>query len=320
MRVIASHNKDKHIRLSSSAGGVFSILADKILQLGGIVYGASFDCQWGVRHIRVVDSKDLERLRGSKYVFSDFISSVSEAIADLALGKIVLFSGTPCQIAALKKKAGENDNLYLVEVVCHGAPDKKYWKAYLDELCAELHKNKSDIVSINFRDKCTGWKNYSFTIKFDDGEQFSQPHDDNIYMRAFLSDYTLREACFHCPFKYPDGSKADLTIGDFWGISQLAPELDNNWGTTIVIVRTQKGETLCENIEKRKIFTLDQISEYNPAIIKAPQRSELRDRFLETLKSNDCAIIPLFKKYLSLPLYKRIFLNLSKIKCRLLSR
>ena len=135
MRTFASHNEDIIIRNTSSAGGVFSSLAEEFIISGGIVYGASFNRNWNVEHIRVTKCSDLNKLRKSKYVFSKFSESISNALIDLRNGNNVLFSGTPCQIAAIKKSAGENKNLFCVEVVCHGAPETKYWTHYLDELC-----------------------------------------------------------------------------------------------------------------------------------------------------------------------------------------
>lgn len=229
MKVFAAHNKNHTIRATSSAGGVFSILAEDVINSGGVVFGVGFDAQWHPVHICVLDVDDLCLLRGSKYAFSvNSAGAINEAIELLNNDKRVLFSGTPCQIATLKHKIGDNDHLLTVEIVCHGAPESKYWEAYLAELVNQTRHKVCDIEHINFRDKRYGWKNYSFTIKFKDGDEFSQNREDNLYMRAFLQDYTLREACFRCPFKHPDGSKADITLGDLWGITQMTPDIDNN--------------------------------------------------------------------------------------------
>lgn len=265
MNVFAAHNPDPEIRRQSSSGGVFSLLAENILRNGGVVYGAAFADDWTVVHRRVDNEEGLATLRGSKYVYSNVGSAYSDVMTDLECGRQVLFSGTPCQVAAMKQRAGDNPMLLLVEIVCHGAPRPEYWKRYLAELCQQQDKTIADITSVNFRDKRTGWKNYSFTICFRDGTIFTQSHDDNLYMRAFLQNFTLREACFRCPFKQPEGSRANITLGDLWGISQLAPEIDNDLGTTLVIISFDNLSGLMDASARCRLEFNDVIR-YNPAI------------------------------------------------------
>ncbi|MDE7154145.1 MAG: Coenzyme F420 hydrogenase/dehydrogenase, beta subunit C-terminal domain [Muribaculaceae bacterium] len=296
MVVIAAHNPDGEVRKNSSAGGVFSILARNVIEQGGKVYGVGFNSRWSVVHKRISSVENLSELRGSKYVFSDINTTAALIDADLKSGKKVLFTGTPCQVAAIRKRFGENDNLLLVEVVCHGAPEAKYWERYINELCENRGMTRDDIASINFRDKSTGWKGYSFTVVFKNGSVFTQPASKNLYMRAFLRDYTLRKACFRCPFKYPDGSKADVTLGDFWGIENLAPQIDNNLGTTIVIARTENGKCCINMIDKEGCFTLEQVSQYNPAITHPASQPLKYETFIR--EADACEnIIGLFDKY-----------------------
>lgn len=305
MKVFASHNPDEKIRRESSAGGIFSLLAEHVLSEGGVVYGAAFGQEWNVRHFRIDTVNELWRLRGSKYVFSDFKCTPSEIEKDIENGRKVLFSGTPCQVAAIRKRLGNYPLLLLVETVCHGAPDARYWERYLEELLKKLRRKPTDIASINFRDKRTGWKNYSFTITFNDGGVFTQPHDDNLYMRAFLQNLTLRKGCFVCPFKYPNGTKADITIGDFWGISQLAPEIDNDLGTTVVIARTKKGLVYVDTFLSSVFFTLEEIGRYNPAIIKSAEQPSNYVDFRLGEKSG-IKFGNLVKKYASTPWLLRL--------------
>lgn len=280
MKVFASHNSDISTRKSSSAGGVFSILALDILSDGGVVYGVSFDDEWHIVHRRAVLPEELDQFRGSKYAYSQLGNSIQKAENDLKSGKKVLFSGTPCQIAAARKRLGTNENLLLVEVVCHGAPTQEAWDKYLGNFLAKKKKSVSDIKSINFRDKRNGWKDYNFTIIFRDGSTFTQNHRDNLYMQAFLKDLTLRDACFRCPFKYPNGSQADITIGDLWGIESLAPELDNNIGTTLVITRTPQGDTFARMLPNLKTLSFDEVTKHNPAIVKSAIKDEaVRTKF-----------------------------------------
>lgn len=318
MKIFASHNPDEKIRRESSAGGIFSMLAEHVLSEGGVVYGAAFGQEWNVRHIRIDTVDELWRLRGSKYVFSDFKCTPSEIENDIENGRKVLFSGTPCQVAAIRKRLGNHPLLLLVETVCHGAPDARYWEQYLEELLKKLRRKPTDIASINFRDKRTGWKNYSFTIAFNDGGVFSQPHDDNLYMRAFLQDLTLRKSCFVCPFKYPNGSKADITIGDFWGISQLAPEIDNDLGTTIVIARTEKGMSYTDFLRNDCELNLENAALYNPAITSSATKPCKREAFEQDADKNK--LLPLFSRYAKRPFRQTLYLKLARLKHKLLNQ
>lgn len=311
MKIFAAHNPDTEIRRDSSAGGIFSMLAERVLSEVGAVYGASFDSEWRVRHVRIDTPGELWRLRGSKYVFSDFKNIHLEIERDIECGRKVLFSGTPCQIAAIRKRFGDNPALLLVETVCHGAPQPEYWQRYLDELCQKFGKTIADIETINFRDKRTGWKNYSFTIQFKDGKTFTQCHDDNLYMRAFLQDLILRKGCFVCPFKYPNGSQADITLGDFWGISQLAPEIDNDLGTTIVIARTEKGARFADSLNQDYLLTLEEASLYNPAITNSVTEPCDYGKFQSEVKT--FRFLRLARKYTAMPLWLRLKMRLYRL-------
>ncbi|MDE7426774.1 MAG: Coenzyme F420 hydrogenase/dehydrogenase, beta subunit C-terminal domain, partial [Muribaculaceae bacterium] len=269
MKVFYFENSDGAVRAGSSAGGFFTALAEKILTEGGVVYGAAFDDSWEVVHTRVDRPKALEALRGSKYVFTDISGCFSSIADDLKAGRDVMFCGTPCQVAAIRKRVGENENLLLIEVVCHGAPQPKYWDLYLDEILLKQGKSREDIASINFRDKTEGWKNYSVRVDFKDGSHFIQRHGDNPYILTFIYDYTLRDGCSKCPFKNPN-SKADISMGDFWGIEVLTPEIDNNLGTTILIADTSKGEALLSEMAESTSLSVEEVGKYNPAILKAP--------------------------------------------------
>lgn len=296
MKVFALHNFDESIRKSSSAGGVFTLLAEQVIADGGVAYGVGFDSQWAIKHLRVDNVDDISKIRGSKYAYSSIGSVIQTIKKDIGSGKKVLFSGTPCQVAAVSKSAGENANLLLVEVVCHGAPAPIYWQNYLDAVCQKHHFSRKDIDAISFRDKSTGWKTYSFSIKLNDGRVFTQRASDNLYMRAFLQNLILREACFKCPFKYTD-SKADITLGDFWGIDKVAPQLDNDEGTTIAIARTEKGVAVLSSFYKEGEFNFNDVVRYNPAIISAAQRPHSYESFKYDFESKKLPFLKLLERY-----------------------
>lgn len=262
----------------SSSGGIFTMLAEKVLALGGAVYGASFDDKWCVRHIKIENPRDLKKLQGSKYVFSNLGKTLSEIEKDLQNNRDVLFSGTPCQIAALRKKYPDHPNLLLVEVVCHGAPEPKYWDMYLKDMLASHNKSIQDITNINFRDKSHGWREYRFEVCFNDETRLSEFHGSNIYMRGFLKNLTLRDACFKCRFKYPEGSKGDITLGDFWGINEVLPQSDDNKGCSVIISNTPKGEEFIKSFNFATTLTLEQAIIRNSAVIHATKPNPKRTK------------------------------------------
>ena len=309
MKIIASKNPDYTVLNNSSSGGVFTVLAEDILQCGGVVYGAAFDEDWNIIHKRVDSYEQLPMLRGSKYAYSITEDCYLKAKRDLEEGRQVLFSGTPCQVAVMHKLGGDDDNLLLVEVVCHGAPEHKYWERYLGEMCEKRGCSRKDISSINFRDKRTGWRNYSFTIKFKNGKEISELHDDNIYMRAFLNDFILREACFRCHFKYPDGSKADITLGDFWGYQNFEQQSNDDKGISLVIFRTNKGEAFGEKLlNVSKSYNLDQVSQYNPAIIKTVVKPKRYNEFKNSVETG--SLLKMMRKYASRSFMLRLKLRI----------
>lgn len=247
----AAYCKEDKIRLASSSGGIFSLLAEEILEEGGVVFGAAFDGQMMVHHVAVESVRDLERLRGSKYLQSRIANSYADVKAYLAADRKVLFSGTACQIAGLLHFLGRPyEKLWTVDVLCHGVPTPTLWKNYLSE---QNRAFKMPVRQISFRDKSQGWKKYQMAWKVEGGEIYRQPASRNPYMRLFLSNICLRPSCYDCHFKgFPRVS--DLTLGDCWGVEQHSPEMDDDKGTSVVIVNTEKGNTLREKIAGRCVW------------------------------------------------------------------
>lgn len=239
--------QNEEIRRHSSSGGIFTLAAQFVLKRGGVVFGAAFDDAFQVRHIGIESEKDLWRLRGSKYVQSSLGDTYPQARQYLTAGRWVLFSGTACQIAGLKKYLGKDyDRLLIVDVLCHGVPSPKIWKLYLDDLERKYH---ATATSIQFRDKTTGWKQYSMKILFDNGQEYAVPFTKDPFMNLFLGNIDLRPACHDCRFKgFPRVS--DLTIGDCWGVENYMPEMDDDKGTSIIMVHTPKGKKILEAIRE----------------------------------------------------------------------
>lgn len=242
----AAKCKDKQLLSQSSSGGVFGVLASSVLTNGGIVYGAAFTSDFSVIHKRCEDIKYLPELFGSKYVQSS-IDSVYETIgSDLAKG-LVLFSGTPCQVAAIKNyvkaKHLREDNLMLCDILCHGVPSPLIWKDYLNLISQRIGK----FSNISFRDKKLGWKRFS--IKFQAQEKcYENENSKDPFMRLFLNNFILRESCYKCPFVTKD-RVGDISLGDYWGIQKAHPDFYEERGVSLCITNTPKGRQLFqENI------------------------------------------------------------------------
>lgn len=258
--VYAAINLEEKVRMRSSSGGIFSLLAEYVIGQGGVVFGAAFDENMKVVHTHAETLDGIVRFRGSKYVQGDMGSSFTDAERFLRSGREVLFSGTPCQIAGLKSFLGKDyPNLLTVDFVCHGVPSPGIFKEY-------LASRPAPVTGVNFRDKRTGWKNYSVTVTTSSGEE-SQLFDDDEYMRAFLGNLSLRPSCYRCRFR-SGRSASDITIGDFWGIDKLRPELDDDKGVSLVIVNNNKeADSLLKTLGcSLTEMPLDDAVKYNPSI------------------------------------------------------
>ena len=244
--VYACYNKDEKVRMNSSSGGCFSLLADYTLKQNGYVVGAAFDTDLSVHHILINTIEDLALLRGSKYLQSRMENIYSLVKDALEKGKVILFSGTPCQVAGLKTFLGrEYENLFSVDVVCHGVPSPKVYREKLNEVEKKIDEK---VVSVNFRDKTSGWN--SFNLIFAGKKTLvKEIKQESSYMQAFLKNISVRPSCSVCRYNN-EHSSADLTIADYWGVETKFPELSDNKGVTVVLVNTIKGKWLFEQVKK----------------------------------------------------------------------
>lgn len=313
LKVYAAINNNEEIRKESSSGGVFTLLAEKIIVENGVVFGARFDEDWQVCLDCVDNVEDLKFFRGSKYVQARVGSTYKRAETYLKQGRKVLFTGTPCQISGFKKYLGkEYDNLLSVDFVCHGVPSPMVWERYLRELVARKCEKKTVMFSahkqgisecntivdgIAFRDKRLGWKKYSFVLCGNlakataEGEKntvlFSAMHRYDVYMRAFLSDLILRPSCYDCRCK-SGKSGADITIADFWGIQHVAPEMDDDKGTSLVLINSNKGEILYNVLKLRcSEQSYSDAVRYNPSIVRSVKVPLKRDLFWKQYSESD---------------------------------
>ena len=286
------YNKNEEIRLKSSSGGIFTLIANYILEQNGIVIGAAFDKENKLKHIAIENKRSLEKLRGSKYLQSDLndiFSYIKEKIKD----NKILFVGTPCQVAGIKSFIKKDyNNLICVDLVCHGVPSPKLFQKYIDE----LEKENGKLINYNFRDNKTGWDTYSNTATFKN-KTITEDRKENNYMKLFLSDIALRQSCFNCNFKL--GNKySDITLGDFWGIKNHYPETYNKSGVSAIIINTEKGIELFNSINKKieyKECKLEEIVSGNPSLKISGKEPKNRKNFINELDT--LSIKQLTKKY-----------------------
>ncbi len=218
--------------------------------MGGVVYGAAYDQNLGVRHIRVSNVGELDKLRGSKYLQSEIGSAYKDALDDLEQGLTVLFSGTPCQTAAMNKLANSRSyqgKLLTVEVLCHGVPSSKVWKTYLSEIAT---RENSKFTSANMRDKRNGWYRYWLRLSTADGKEYVENFREGTLGKSFASNVFLRESCYRCPFATKI-RHADISLGDLWGAAreeELKKYDDHDKGTSVILINSEKGKQLLHNL------------------------------------------------------------------------
>jgi len=290
----AAWSKDDHTRIKSSSGGVFTEIAKIVLKEGGVVFGVAFDDSFKTKHISIEDEEDISLVRGSKYIQSHVGDSYQKAVSIALQGRPVLFSGTPCQIAALNLFIQSNPRIeiYTCEVICYGVPSESVFMSYLDYF-SQLKNSR--IKEFSFRDKALGWKKWCTKIIFNNGEEYVSIRRVDPFMIGFFRNIYLRSICHDCPFaRIPRVS--DITLGDFWGVPK---ELDDPRGVSAVIINTPKGDKLFEkvtNIEKMKV-SLDQITSHNIRLINGHlERNPCRKDFYELLETKGFQAV--MEKYL----------------------
>lgn len=326
IKVYAAINKDEVIRMQSSSGGIFTLLAEKVIREGGVVFGAAFDENWEVQHTYVETIKDLAKLRTSKYVQSRIEDNFIKAKDFLKQGRKVMFTGTSCQIAGLKHFLRKDyENLLAVDVICHGVPSPMVWRDYLQEITkaplgASAGKNTVSfslkampaIGGINFREKRPyGWKKYGFSVTpaeatAEGGNSVfrSLKNSEDPYMRLFLHDVALRPSCYACPAK-GGKSGADITLADYWGIEKQHPEMDDDKGTCLLIVQTEKGLQALDFEKMRTLeVTLSEGTQINPSYLHSKNKPAIRDSFFDLYKHRAGTIDEFANKLLYVPAYK----------------
>ena len=232
------------VRFFSSSGGIFTLLAEWILDQGGIVCGAAMEKDYSVHHICVDNKQDLAKLRQSKYVQSDTEFVFREIATALKADRTrkVLFTGTPCQVAAARNFFGKNENVYFADVLCHGVPSEQMWKDYIKE-----NFDASMVERIEFRSKRNGWRADQLRVFYNDGTSAPIPWPESAYEEGFQRNISLRDGCDNCEFAGKQ-RQGDLTMGDFWRVEDYNPLLNDHKGTSVILVNNEKGQVLLESI------------------------------------------------------------------------
>lgn len=258
MLAYASKNKNEKVRMSSSSGGIFTPLAEYVIAKGGVVFGVKLNDKLECIHDYTENIEGLSAFRGSKYLPSDCNNSYKKVDVFLKQGKLVLYSGTPCQVAGLNKYLKKDyDNLITVDLTCHGVPSPIVWRSYMKWVKNKMGADK-DSLNVKFRDKSQWlWEDYHITIKQVDGTGnscYSCSHKSDPFMQLFIRNVILRPSCYRCPAK-AGSSNADITLSDFWHMSHFIPDFNDHKGVTLVFLNTEKGISLFNNVDADSIET-----------------------------------------------------------------
>lgn len=270
---------------NSSSGGIYPALARWILLQGGIVYGVKLDTNHDLYHIGASTEDDVKKTMGSKYFQSEIKEAYNECKANLELGRIVLFTGTPCQIHGLKCFLRKDyKNLYTADVICHGVPSKKMFDAYVTFL---EKKHNAKLVDINFRDKKrNGW---SITLRYTMEDANGNRKDYCLisklseYFTAFLGGAIARESCYKCPYSSLNRA-GDITMGDFWGYQVKRPDLKHKEGLSLILSNTSKGQIILDALSSMGIV----FNEVNEECVRA---SENKNLFYPTRRSESRDVV-----------------------------
>lgn len=303
--VYAAYTKDRETRENSLSGGIFSEIAKFILMHKGIVIGAAFNSDWHACHILAEDTDELAKLRGSKYLQSNIGDTYKQTKRLLDEGKLVFFTGTPCQIEGLYSYLNKDyGNLITQDLICHGVPSEKVWDIYLSD--AE-RKAGARIQNVSFRNKDNGWNDFNLKIDFDNGYQYSKKHGEDLFMKSFIKDICLRPSCYNCSFKGRI-RPSDITLADFWGIKHIMSDLNDDKGTSLIFVNSEKGNKVFNEIRDKIIFrkleSPDQAIKYNSAMIASSKMHPNRKYFMKNINKKDFSKV--LDKSLKVGLIKRV--------------
>lgn len=310
LRVLAAQSNSVDILKASTSGGIFTVLSDYVFHKNGVVYGAAFDKNLIVRHLRAETPYERDQMRGSKYVQSDTCGIYKKVKRDLKDKKLVLFTGTPCQIDGLMSFLGNmsTDNLICCDLICNGVPSPLIWKEYVKFL---EHKRKSKMTSYQFRPKDWGWHNKNCKCIFENGLSYHSDAYTNLFKELYYLRFISRSSCHKC--RYMSTARvSDITIGDCRGIDKVIPDFPSYNGVSLVLVNTVKGLKVFESISSNLNYMDVNLKELmQPPLDHSSNPNTNRNEFWGTYftRGFQAAIFKVFGKYYALKFFIRKLLN-----------
>lgn len=250
-KYLYGYTKQDDIRRKSSYGGLFYELSQVILEDGGVVFGACYDKEMHQVVHKSTEETSIENMLKSKYVESKLGDTYKKIETYLKDGKKVLFCGTPCQAAGLynlkeKKWSRYKNQLFILDFLCEGVPSYKIFQEYIKD---SENKSEKEIETIEFRSKSYGWNVHCMKIQYKDGTSRIIPSFSDSYMHTFIMDLTMnRRSCYACPFR--EKKYSDVTIGDFWKVSNVDKSCVDNKGVSAIFVNSEAGNILIEKARK----------------------------------------------------------------------
>jgi acetyltransferase-like isoleucine patch superfamily enzyme/coenzyme F420-reducing hydrogenase beta subunit len=309
--VFSAIHKENDVRRESTSGGLFSALASKVYEEGGYVGGAVYTDDFQVKHILSNDRNDLLKIRGSKHCQSDMGGIFLKTKELLDNEELVLICATPCQIAALRRFLGKDyEQLVLIDFICLGINSNKIFGKYLESL---EQKFGSKVVSVQAKNKDKGWRSLAYKIRFENQKVYLREGKSDDFTRGFISAHiNSRPTCYECKYKgFPRIS--DITLGDFWGIENFDKTMDDNMGTSVVLINSKKGTSFFDSIKdliNTKEMPLATVIPGNQALLHSVMKSSInRNEFYKDLK--ELSFDAVVRKHY--PLEKKTVKNIKKI-------
>lgn len=280
--VYAAKNKDNDARLNSTSGAIFTAISKYVFSKNGIVVGCKFNEKFEAVHDFATNLKEMESFRGAKYVQSILDDTFKKVKTYLKNEKIVLFTGTPCQVAGLTSYLGcQYENLITCDLVCHSVPSSIALKAYINELESD---NSSKIKSFLLREKSLkGWQTSNLKVEFENGEVYKELLKNTTFMKGFNKGLFNRPSCANCSYKDFRGT-SDITIGDYWGIELKDRNFMDNLGVSLVLVNSEKGKEIFNQIEGELEYINTEIKDAvlkNPYVVTSSPAHKNRGVFFE---------------------------------------
>lgn len=318
-RAFSVKNKSISERMNSASGGVFPLLSQFVIKRNGVVFGAAYDQELEVRHIKIEYEKDINKLQSAKYTQSIVGSIFIEVENALLDDRWVVFSGTPCQCNGLKAfLKREYEKLIIVDLICHGVPSPKVWKAYVKWRC-NRENNGNLPEQVNMRSKYSGWSKYSYSTEFNYGKgNISRiPNREDPFMKAFIGNICLRKSCSQCQAKGVERC-SDFTLGDYWGVWNQHPEFDDNKGTSIVFTHSEKAIEILNEIKPQVEcieVDIEEAIKENPSMLVSSKEHPERSQFLKEVTDENFKKIvdKYFPQSTECGLFKRIKRKLCSI-------